>query len=346
MTLNDLHSPFYLSTGDQLCRDIKPGEAVEVPLFASFLTDRMPGKSLILHSELYGWDTLGRRETYRHSSQRIPFEPWMAKDLAPIRLTMPTHPTLAVLALTLENEAGVILQRNFTTFLVGDGATPRAESIGGNRYVVRFAPNSFKDAQWSQKQWNVLDGLKVNGTGYGYFEYRIAWPEGMEAGKLAGVSLLLEASAKQLFGKDREGTKAADGDFMLGRGTHDPGRLPNSYPMTDTVTFPSKVRIRVNGTVAGTFDLPDDPADHRGILSWHAQPQDKKLREAGSYGYLLQAALPQEAWKKAAEAKELVIRLEVDSALPCGLAIYGERFGRYPLDPTLVFLQERSPSAP
>lgn len=346
MTLNDLHSPFYLSTGDRLCRDVKPGEAVAVPLFASFLTDRMPGKSLILRSELYGWDTLGRRETYRSSSQRIPFHPWMAKDLAPIRLTMPTHPALAVLALTLENEAGVTLQRNFTTFLVGDGTAPRTESIGGNRYLVRFAPNSFKDAQWSQKQWNVLDGLKVNGTGHGYFEYRIAWPEGMDAGKLAGVSLLLEASAKQLFGKDREGAKAADGDFMLGRGTHDPGRLPNSYPMTDTVTFPSKVRIRVNGTVAGTFDLPDDPADHRGILSWHAQPQDKKLREAGSYGYLLQAALPEEAWKKAAEAKELVIRLEVDSALPCGLAIYGERFGRYPLDPTLVFLQEGSPSAP
>ncbi len=32
-----------------------------------------------------------------------------------------------------------------------------------------------------------------------------------------------------------------------------------------------------------------------------------------------------------------MIRLEVDAALPGGLAIYGERFGRYPLDPTLVF---------
>jgi predicted transcriptional regulator len=34
---------------------------------------------------------------------------------------------------------------------------------------------------------------------------------------------------------------------------------------------------------------------------------------------------------------EFVIRLEVDATLPGDLAIYGERFGRYPVDPTLVF---------
>jgi predicted transcriptional regulator len=32
-----------------------------------------------------------------------------------------------------------------------------------------------------------------------------------------------------------------------------------------------------------------------------------------------------------------VIRLEVDESLPGGLAIYGERFGRYPVEPTVVF---------
>lgn len=183
----------------------------------------------------------------------------------------------------------------------------------------------------------MLDGLKVNGAGHGHFEYRLPWPEGLAPEALAGASFLMEASAKQLLGKDREGARTEEGDFMLGQGTHDPGRLPNAYPMTDTVTFPSQVRVRVNGSVAGTFTLPDDPADHRGILSWHAQPRDKKLREAGSYGYLVQAALPAEALQSAARAKEIVIRLEVDAALPGGLAIYGERFGRYPLDPTIVF---------
>lgn len=123
---------------------------------------------------------------------------------------------------------------------------------------------------------------------------------------------------------------------MRGKGTFDPSLNPNSYPMTDTVRFPSAIRIRVNGAVCGEFDLPDNPADHRGILSWHAQPHDRKLREAGSYGYLETATLPHAAHVAAAAAGELVIRFEVDAALPGGLAIYGERFGRYPVDPTVV----------
>ena len=124
---------------------------------------------------------------------------------------------------------------------------------------------------------------------------------------------------------------------MLGKGTQDPGLNRNAYPMTDTIKYPSAVRVRLAGQTAGTFDLPDDPADHRGILSWHSQLRDKYLREAGSYGYLINAVLPSSAVQAAAQAKELVIRLEVDSSLPGGLAIYGERFGRYPLDPTVVF---------
>ena len=341
MTIADLHRPFYLSTGSELCRDVKPGETVDVPLFASFLTDRAPGQNLVLRSELYGWNSLGQRENYGQATRTISFEPWIARDLAPLSLTMPARPALAVLTLTLENEAGVVLHRNFTTFLVANGPSPRAETQktdGGTLRVVRFAPGTFTAAKWSQKQWNVLGGLKVDGAGQGFFEYRLPWPEGLDPAKVAGASFLCEASAKQLFGKDRDGATLDDGDFMRGQGTHDPSANPNSYPMTDTVTFPSELRVRVNGFVAGTFDLPDDPADHRGVLSWHAQPHDKRLREAGSYGYLVQATIPAEALAAAARDKEIVLRLEVDPALPGGLAIYGERFGRYPVDPTLVFL--------
>ena len=340
MSLTDLHGDIYLSTGSDLCRDVKPGEMVNVPLFASFLTDRSPGANLVLRTELYGWDTLGRRETYQRSTQKLPFAPWLARELPPLQVAMPEKSALAVLALSLENEAGVVLHRNFTTFLVADGPAPRAETIttaGAELRVIRFAPASFAKAKWSQKQWNVLDGLKVDGAGSGYFEYHLPWPAGLDPAKIAGATLVFEASAKQLFGKDRAGAAVEEGDFMRGKGTHDPSANPNSYPMTDTNLFPSAVSVRVNGVVAGTFPLADDPADHRGILSWHAQPHDKKLREAGSYGYLVRAVIPAGALAAAAESKEIVLRLEVDAAQPGGLAIYGERFGRYPLDPTLVF---------
>jgi predicted transcriptional regulator len=110
--------------------------------------------------------------------------------------------------------------------------------------------------------------------------------------------------------------------------------------MTDAVRFPSAVTVRVNGVAAGRHELPDDPADHRGILSWHAQLKDRKLREAGSYGYLLEVPIPRAALERGAADKALQIRLEVDEALPGGLAIYGARFGRYPVDPTVVFVRK------
>ena len=340
MSLNDLHSPYYLSTGSDLCRDVKPGETVDVPVFASFMTERSPGSRLVLRTELYGWNDLGQRESFTRDAQVIPFEPWLNRELAPLRLTLPQKDALAVLALTLESEAGVVLHRNFTTFLVSAGPAAREETreFGAkSAHLVRFAPNSFTAAQWSQKQWDVLDGLKVNGAGHGYFEYQVPWPEGVDPAAVSGATLVMEASAKELFGKDREGAVVAEGDYMRGAGTHDPSANPNAYPMTDTVVHPSEVRIRINGTPAAAVLLRDDPADHRGVLSWHAQLRDKRLREAGSYGYLVEAMLPREALQQAARERMITLRLEVSPALPGGLAIYGARFGRYPLDPTIVF---------
>jgi hypothetical protein len=181
-----------------------------------------------------------------------------------------------------------------------------------------------------------MDGLKVNGAGSGAFEYRIPWPRGLKPEDVSGATFLAELGAKQLFGKDDPEAGELEGDYMRGKGAHDPGLNPNAYPMTDTVTHPSAVRIRVNGVSLGTFDLADDPADHRGLLSWHSQKRDGRLRDAGSYGELVSVTLTAEALAAAAAAGRIVLRLEVDDTVPGGLAVYGERFGRYPLDPTVV----------
>jgi hypothetical protein len=182
-----------------------------------------------------------------------------------------------------------------------------------------------------------MGGSKQNGAGSGWFEYRLSWPRDLATSAVSGATFVAELGAKQLFGKDRPQGEV-EGDFMKGGGSHDPGRNPNSYPMTDTKTTPSAVRVLVNGVSVGTFELPDDPADHRGLLSWLAQKRSDKptLDEAGSYGYLVSATVPSEALEAAARSGEIVLRLEVDAALAGGLAIYGESSGRYPLDPTLV----------
>lgn len=346
MSLRDFHSPLYVAMGEELSRTVAPGEMVSVPLHASFLTDADHANGLVLRTELYGWNSLGQKRSYGGSSRAVPYRPWMTGPLEPLRLPMPDEPAVVVLAVRLEDPSGAVLHRNFTTFVV-EGEPPQEVRLENGRQarLVRFAPAGFSAAEWSQKQWNVLDGLKVNGAGSGFFEYRVAWPQGVRPADLESVTLLAEVGAKQLFGKDRSDAQRMEGDYMRGRGTFDPSRNPNAYPMTDLTLFPSAVAVRVNGVLAGKQQLRDDPADHRGILSWHAQLPDRKLREAGSYGELLRVTIPREALESAAAAGELVIRLEVGDALPGGLAIYGRRFGRYPLDPTLVFVRSTATPA-
>ena len=340
MTLRDFHAPFYVALGSELSRAVRPGERVEVPLYASFLTGERPaGDSLTLRAELYGWNSLGERKSYATSARRVASRPWMSEALAPLPVTMPDEPAVAVLALRLEDAAGTVLHRNFTTFVVEGDAPAEVRLENGRRArVARVAAGAHRGARWSEKTWTVLDGLKANGAGAGFFEYRIPWPRGLPVEDVDGATFLVEASAKRLHGKDRDRGDSVQGDFMRGGGSHDPSRNPNAYPMTDATPFPSAVTVRVNGELAGRVELADDPADHRGILSWHAQKRDRHLREAGSYGQLVRVALPRAAIDKAARAGEVVVRLEVDDALPGGLAVYGSRFGRYPVDPTVTFV--------
>jgi hypothetical protein len=344
MSLRDWHSPCYLAAGGELCREVQPGATVSIPLWLSVLTDLEPSTELWLRAELRGRDDLGVAETYWRSTRKLAASAWSSREISPLEVTMPGKTALAVLSLVLENASGAVLSRNFVTLLSAGGApAPRDESRaaeGRRLRLLRVAPDSFTSAQWSLKQWNVLDGLKVNGAGAGYFEYRIPWPKDLDADRIRQADFRFEASAKELFGKDREGAGKQEGDFMRGRGTHDPSLNPNAYPMTDATRFPSAVRVRACGVALGVYELPDDPADHRGILSWRAQKRDRKLREAGSYGYLVHAAIPSELLRTASASGEMVIRLEVDASLPGGLAVYGARFGRYPLDPTLVLVLE------
>jgi hypothetical protein len=314
---------------------------VQVPLYASFLSDAPVGDSLVVRTELYGWNTLGERRTYDSQTRRIAYRPWMSAPLAPLAVTMPREPAVVVLAVRLEDATGTVLHHNFTTFVV-DGAAPTEVTLadGPRARVARVGAGSFTKAEWSRKTWTVLDGLKANGAGSGYFEYRIPWPAGLRREDVAGATFLVEASAKQLYGKDRDSTTREEGDYMRGGGFQDPSRNRNAYPMTDETKYPSAVTVRVLQRAVGRFELADDPADHRGILSWHSQKRDRFLREAGSYGELIRVAIPDESLDAAAKLGEVVVRLEVSDALPGGLAIYGSKFGRYPVDPTVLFIMK------
>ena len=341
MSLRDLHSPLYLAVGDpELSRTVRAGERVDVPLYASFLTGTGAlGDSLTIHAELRGWNALGEERSYGTTTRSVEYRPWLVGRLAPLEVTMPGEPAVAVLRVRLEDAAGTVLHRNFATFVVEAPGPDTATLADGRRVrVARVPAAAVQDGHWSLKQWTVLGDRKLDGAGSGFFEYHIPWPAGLDPRAVAEATFLVEASAKRLNGKDRDTTAADNGDYMRGGGFHDRSRNPNSYPMTSATRFPSAVTVRVNGTPAGRWELPDDPADSRGVLSWHAQPHDGHLYEAGSYGRLLRVPVPAEAVLAASRTGAMVVRLEVDDALPGGIAIYGARFGRYPLDPTVLFV--------
>src|SRR5262249_44662177 len=161
---------------------------------------------------------------------RIPWRPWMSDSLAPLSVTMPGEAGLAVLQTRLVGPGGIVLQRNFTTFLV-EGAVP----ADPRRRIATVPATAVSGGRWSLKQWTVLD-QKLDGAGSGWFEYRVPWPAGLDARSVTGATFLVEASAKRLNGKDRD-TTASAGDYMRGGGFHDRSRNPNSYPMTSAFPF-------------------------------------------------------------------------------------------------------------
>ena len=178
----------------------------------------------------------------------------------------------------------------------------------------------------------------MDGFGNGYFEYTISLPDDIALEQISSAELVFEASAKQQFGKDKEGNEI-QGDYMLGKGTFDPCKSLNSYAMTDNVLWPSKIVVSVNGAVIGEKDLADDPADHRGILSWGSQPNVRRMCEAGSYGELVRIKINPNDIPAGdiLRTRTATLRITVPaSEQGGGLAIYGKDFGRYPLDPSIV----------
>lgn len=333
MTIADFHSPYYVSPRCELMQELQAGSQVEIPLFLSVMTDKDPG-TMTLETSIAGWDELGQEIKESPIQQStIEFIPYMNKQIQPIQMKLPQQNGLYTVRMVLRGETGNILNRNFVLYRVKGGVTiPNNRSL----QLVSFAPNSYSNQQWSFKQWNVMNNQKVNGSGAGFFEYQVQLPADLDLDKVKNVVLTFEASAKTLFGKDREGLNIihSDLDFITGKGTHDPGKSKNSYSQTDEKRFPSQVHISINGKSCGFASLADDPADHRGALSWFAQGKKNTLEEAGSYGYLVEINIPKELFKA---GETVTIRMEVPKESKGGLAIYGKETGRYPLDPTLIF---------
>jgi len=322
MTLADLHSDAFLPLDAELCRSFKPGEKYTMPVDASLVTDKYAGRKLTLASALHWVDDRGKAHD-EEAAAPVTFTAaaWQSARVADIEVNLPKERACGVVRVSLK-DADKILARNFTCFLVDAPAAANRASL---------SPAAFSKAEWTQKQWNVFDGLKTCGAGKGFFEYTFKLVDA--AAKTAVFRA--ELGAKRLYAKDAKDAEKGvlDLDCMLGGGFADRSRNPNAYPQTSVDKWPSEVVIYANGERISSVKLPDDPADHRGILSWFSQKRDGTLNEAGSYGWLVEAEIPANVLAKSKDGN-LVVRLETAEH---GLAVYGARFGRYPFDPHVEF---------
>ncbi|MEM6805744.1 MAG: sugar-binding domain-containing protein, partial [Bacteroidota bacterium] len=331
MSLKDLHADVYISTGNDICVEAEGGADVEVPLFLSVMTGDDLGKELSINYELFHTNIIGEEKKELSGTIKTAYTPWMQKELKALKVRLPDLAGISKLTLKVSDGSGRVVARNFMYYVVD------SETELVNTKVVSLRTDDYSQAEFSGKVWKVMDGKKVNAIGAGSLSYEFPIRTSTAEYKHRERYFLIEASAKEFFVKDQQAFDSNQ-DYMKGSRVA-PSSNPNSYPMTDETLFPSEISVWVNGVKVKTQTLTDDPADHRGILSWHAQVEtkerkDAKLEEAGSYGYLVKVPISRSLFKAASRVGRLTVTLKAEGE--GGIAIYGEEFGRYPVKPSLV----------
>ncbi|MEN8117406.1 MAG: sugar-binding domain-containing protein [Bacteroidota bacterium] len=342
MTLNDLHKDFYVVAGEDFFQTYKGGSIVKIPVGTSVVTSDIPD-NLNINYSVYGWDETGEKVEHTKGEMEAKAEPFVFNELQPVTITVPNQDMVMLFATTLEDGQGNVLQRNFVPFKV-EGKSPE------NLITVTKPPSGFSQGAWNIRHLVTQNGKKVWGMGSGYFEYEFELPENLNKDEIENIEFRAELASRYPQEKYlEEGDAERIGMTVVSTKGIIPGYGRNSFPQTDEKVHGSLVKITANDQKIAEVELSDDPADHRGILSWMNQrpgwewgSEDRSkpwlLDEAGSYGYLVKASLDETSKKSAFESGKVTVRLHVDEQTTNrgGLSVYGANSGRYPMDLTLI----------
>lgn len=115
-----------------------------------------------------------------------------------------------------------------------------------------------------------------------------------------------------------------------------PHTRTGDYPQTEARELPTDLVVSLNGVPLSDVRLPDDPADSRGVLSAHLNPNF----EYASYGFLTELETDAQTARHilTRQGDKLVARFEIphSAAKRGGLNLYGARMGTFPLGPTVL----------
>jgi hypothetical protein len=299
---------------------------VHVPLLRSSFCDRNHGGELQVKWELW-YDNMGVRVVADSGHIPVKWDGFGVAPLSSLNVTMPRQDAVAILAICLVSEKDEILTRNFITFDVRsgkDGGVYRGEGDFISIPVGAFSEQTF------EHQWEAIQGEKVNGIGEGHYVFEVSLPDSTDKKMIGEIEIMFEASAKRVLARNVE--EARFNEMGIGAMHGADAKVeynPNTYYMTDDERHPSRVNVLVEGKRIGSFDLSDDPADSRGVLSWHYQAVANKLDEAGSYGYLCKVNVPGQLASKLDCNRSFRLELQAEEG---GIALYGRNAGRYPIN--------------
>ncbi|MCS7193135.1 MAG: hypothetical protein NZ937_09170, partial [Armatimonadetes bacterium] len=306
---------------------------VAVPVLFSHMSGKHE-TGLTLKWQIRWLDRFGNMHESKIHLRKCPKTPaYKLTSLGEISFTLPNEPSLVTLVAWIEDAKGKRVHINYTQWWVRDEkGLPRAELVDKTTLALRFSPNDWSESKFSELDMPEIpiDG-KHYGQGHGFVEYRLKLPE-----EISGRVRLLP----NFLDKAQLLTLTCEIAAKAGREKIDWAERinPQDYPQTDGKKFPTTVEVSLNGVKVATWNLPDDPADARGVLShWRGI-------ERGSYGYLMRAEIDLNTPEGIAivnrwlETGQLVIRFEVpwNAVHRGGLAIYGETMGCYPVEPTIL----------
>ncbi|MGQ9732748.1 MAG: glycoside hydrolase family 2 protein [Candidatus Zipacnadales bacterium] len=293
--LRELNGADFLALDAPPCQTVAPGQEISIPAFASHFGPFVGDHATLLW-ELERLDYQGQRTRLGESpGRRVPFPRFAVTPAGKITVTMPPQPGLVTLNARLQTASGDPIARNWVFFHVVDSTPPPG--------VIPIELHSF-----------VGEGLHtydVQGSpeavwieGAGCIRGEVTAPANVDLTRVAGLRLIGELSSCRPSGGGKQ---------------------------TDMDRWPSRVEVWLAGVSLGVVELPDHPADERGVLSHH-------YGLGGRYGELVSLEVPPQSVGTVLEALKwgAELRFEVPSDLPGGLSVYGSRTGRYPTGPYVL----------
>lgn len=350
---------------------VAPGDTVAADIYASHFS-HADITSATLHWRLDALDANGSlaRGVASGTPVSIPFPPYRVEKVHRLELEIPDicqcgHPVVSSLHVWVEDATGAVVARNYINFEILKPSHPNQARHGISVYMPDTAAGSLtflKNAALGH--WMDANGETSAILLAGYYPGDVAdmqWPTQSDAPEPTVTEQLLAAQgtgyAEYVFTLPAEKVVEIDNvDFGLRRGTpkHQTAS-PNALRLTEErlelvfeasafnggarqtepEKYPTDVTISVNGVEIETVTLPDCPADARGALSYiHGEP--------GTYGYLTRITIEGEQLSRicAAGLETVTVRYAVkpDAENRGGFALYGNRRGRYPTAPHLIFL--------